>query len=126
VGPVALDASFLIGFLDPADAHHPRAVEELRKFKNVSLSMVASAYGETMVRPLAKGYGEEVDAFLDSMGVEIMPLDRALAHRVAALRNEYPTLALPDAAVLAAARLRDAELLTFDERLRRLGMSAQS
>lgn len=126
MGPVALDASFLIGFLDPADTHHRRAVEELRKSENAPLSMVASAYGETMVRPLAKGYGDEVDAFLDGMGVEILPLDRALARRVAALRNEHPWLALPDAAVLAAARLRDAELLTFDERLRRLGISAQS
>jgi len=126
VGPVALDTSFLIGFLDPADAHHRRAVKELRKSENAPLSVVASAYAETMVRPLADGYGEEIDSFLDSFGVEIVDLDRALARRIAALRSEHPSLPLPDAAVVAAACQREAELLTFDERLRRLWLSAQS
>ena len=120
MGTVALDASVLIGFLDPADVHHQRAVTELRRCENEILSMSASAYAETMVRPLANGHGDEVDAFLDRLDVEIIPLDRILARRVAALRTEHPSLPLPDAAVVAAARLREAELLTFDERLRRL------
>lgn len=82
--------------------------------------MAASAYGETLVRPLASGYEDLVDAFIDSFGVEIVPIDRSLARRVAAIRAAHPTLQLPDAAVVAAAQLRDAQLLTFDERLRQL------
>ena len=120
MGPVALDASVAIGFLDPADAHHQRATEALRECREASLSMVASAYGETLVKPLANGYGDVVDEFVNSLGVEIIPIDRLLARRVAAIRAEHPTLLLPDAAVFAAAQLRGARLLTFDERLRQL------
>jgi hypothetical protein len=59
----------VIGFLDPADAHHRRAVDE----------------------------------FVDGIGIEIVPLDRSLARRVA--------------------QLRGARLLTFDERLRSVAQS---
>lgn len=80
-----------------------------------------------MVKPLARGYGAEVDEFLDRMGVEIVPIDRAVARRVAALRSEHPTLRSPDLTVIAAAQLREAQLLTFDARLARFaGEGAQS
>lgn len=85
--------------------------------------MVASAYGETLVKPLANGHGDDVDEFVDGIGIEIVPLDRPLAKRVAELRVEHPTLRLPDAAVVAAAQLRGARLLTFDERLRSVAQS---
>lgn len=85
--------------------------------------MVASAYGESLVKPLANGYGDDVDEFLDGIGIEIVPLDRPLAKRVAELRGEHPALQLPDAAVVAAAQLRGARLLTFDERLRSVAQS---
>jgi predicted nucleic acid-binding protein len=127
VGPVALDACVLIGFFDPGDAHHQRAVEAFRIHRRAAISIAASAYGETMVKPLARGYGAEVDEFLDRMGVEIVPIDRAVARRVAALRSEHPTLRSPDLTVIAAAQLREAQLLTFDARLARFaGEGAQS
>jgi predicted nucleic acid-binding protein len=85
--------------------------------------MVASAYGESLVKPFANGYGDEVDEFVDGIGIEIIPLDRPLARRVAELRGEHPALQLPDAAVVAAAQLRGARLLTFDERLRSVAQS---
>nr|MBA3299470.1 PIN domain-containing protein [Thermoleophilaceae bacterium] len=44
---------------------------------------------------------------------------RAIARAAAALRACHGTLRLGDALVLAVARERDAELLTFDARLRR-------
>jgi predicted nucleic acid-binding protein len=85
--------------------------------------MVASAYGETLVKPLANGLGGDVDEFIEGLGIEIVPLDRPLARRVAELRGGHPALQLPDAAVVAAAQLRGARLLTFDERLRSLTQS---
>jgi predicted nucleic acid-binding protein len=117
VGPVALDASVAIGFLESTDVHHERAVEELRRCEGAPLSMAASAYSEVLVRPLAKGYGDIVDAFVEALRIEIAPIDREIARRAAELRSEHGRLRLPDALVLASARALGARLLTFDERL---------
>lgn len=120
MGAVALDASVAIGFLEPADAHHDRAVSELRARAGAGLIMAASAYSETLIRPLAKGLGDRVDAFVDGLRIEIVPADRGIARRAAELRAADAALRLPDALVVATAQLRDAELLTFDQRLRQL------
>jgi predicted nucleic acid-binding protein len=119
VGAVALDASVAIGFLNPADVHHERAVSSLRELDQAALLMPASAYSETLVRPVASGLADQVERFVDGLRVEIVPLDRAIARRAAELRAEHSALRLPDALVLATARVREAELLTFDDRLLR-------
>jgi predicted nucleic acid-binding protein len=119
VGAVALDASVAIGFLDPADAHHDRAVSSLRELDRSSLMMPASAYSETLVRPLSMGHADRVEQFVDALRIEVVPLDRAIARRAAELRAEQGALRLPDALVLASAQLREARLLTFDDRLSR-------
>ena len=120
MGPVDLDASVAIGFLEQADAHHDRAVDALRECDGAPLSMAASAYSETLVRPLATGHGDKVEAFVDGLGVEIVPVDREIARRAAELRSAHEALRLPDALVLATAQLRGARLLTFDGRLSQL------
>ncbi|HET6999644.1 MAG TPA: PIN domain-containing protein [Solirubrobacterales bacterium] len=120
MGALALDASVAIGFLEPTDAHHDRAVSELRRRSDAQLIMAASAYSETLVRPLALGLGDRVEAFVDGLRIEIVPADREIARTAAQLRAANGGLRLPDALVVATAQLRDAELLTFDERLRQL------
>lgn len=117
MGAVTLDASAAIGFLDPSDAHHERAVSSVRELDRSELIMPASAYSETLVRPLADGNAEAVERFVDGLQIEIVSLDRALARRAAALRAEHGSLRLPDAIVLATAQAREADLLTFDDRL---------
>jgi predicted nucleic acid-binding protein len=120
VGAVTLDASVAIGFLDPGDIHHERAVSTLRELDRSRLLFPASAYSETLVWPLAVGLADRVDDFIDGLRVEVVPLDRGIAHRAAELRVEHDALRLPDALVLATARLREARLLSFDDRLCRL------
>jgi len=120
VGEVALDASVAIGFLDPADAHHERAVAALRELDRVDLTMSASAYSETLVRPLALGHADAVEDFVAGLQIAIVPLDRRIARRAAELRAEHENLRLPDAMALATAEIRDARLLTFDDSLARL------
>jgi predicted nucleic acid-binding protein len=120
VGAVALDASVAISFLELTDAHHDRAVSLLRDCRGESLIMPASAYSETLVRPLARGLEDRVEAFVDGLEVEIVAADREIARRAAELRASTEALRLPDALVLATARLRGARLLTFDERLGQL------
>ena len=120
MGPVALDASIAVAFLDPLDVHHERAVSALRECDGSALSMSASAYSETLVRPLADGHGAGVDEFVDGLGIEIVPVDRGIARRAAELRAEHADLRLPDATIAAAAELLGARLLTFDQRLAQL------
>lgn len=110
----------MIGFLEPTDANHERAVAALRERGRDSFILPASAYSETLVRPLAIGAAEHVETFVERLQVSVVPADREVAWLAAKLRCGDSGLRLPDALVLATARLRSARLLSFDERLVRL------
>ena len=119
---VALDADIVIAFLDPGDDQHATAVAELRPrlASGDELLVGATVYTETIVRPLQQGTDATVDQFLDSAGIAVVPIDRAIARRAAALRAEHPSLRLPDAMSLATAVATDSTLLTLDKKLRQL------
>jgi predicted nucleic acid-binding protein len=123
VGAVALDACVAIAFLDPADRHHERAKAVLREHDRSSLVMAASAHSETLARPLAAGLGDVVEDFVDGLRIEIVAADRELGRSAAQLRAAHSALRLPDALMLATARARGADLLTFDAPLARLAGS---
>jgi predicted nucleic acid-binding protein len=122
VGRVALDADVVIAFLDAGDDQHERAVELLRPRLQAAAEIVvgASVYAEVMVRPLARGVGEKVDEFIDAIGATVVAIHRDLARRAASLRARHPSLRMPDALSLATSLMTGAELLTFDQRLRRV------
>ncbi len=122
MGAVAIDADVLIGFLDPSDAHHDRAVSELRPriTDGDRLVISASVYAEVLVRPLLAGTDATVDDFLDSVRAEVVPVDRSIARQAAQLRARHNTLRLPDAFSLATALISGVELLTLDDGLRRV------
>lgn len=127
MGRVALDADVVIAFLDAADDQHERAVEALRPWLGGVGEIVlgASVYAEVMVRPLQRGSEAKVDEFLDAIGARVVAADRALARLAADLRARHRSLRLPDALSLATAILLDAELLTLDQRLRRVARGEQ-
>ncbi|GAC1319849.1 MAG: hypothetical protein NVSMB22_03530 [Chloroflexota bacterium] len=122
MGTVAFDASVLIGFLDPADAHHSRAVEAIRPWLGAghTLLISASVYAEILLQPLRAGLADTVDAFIDEIGMRITPVDRSIARHAAVLRAQHTSLRLPDAFVLATAMAHNATLLTFNERIERI------
>jgi predicted nucleic acid-binding protein len=122
VGALALDASAAIALFTATDPHHERARIELDAAldRDDQLTMAASAYSEIMVHALREERGELIDRFVDRLRIEIVPADRQIGRRAAALRAAHHKLRLPDALVVATARLRDARLLTFDERLLQL------
>ena len=122
MGSVALDANVVVGLIDARDAHHERAVAELKAAaaRGDELVMASSAYAEAIVEPLRADEGELVDGFVDASRIAIIPIDRAIARAAAVLRAHHSSLRLGDALVLAVARESGADLLTFDTRLRRI------
>ncbi len=84
------------------------------------LLLGASVYAEVMVRPLERGSGDKVDEFLFAAKVTVVEVNRAVARSAAQLRAQHRSLRLGDALSLATALSAGAELLTFDQRLRRV------
>lgn len=117
---IVLDASVVIAHLDPADAHHERATALLLEHADDDLRLPASAYAETVVDPARSGRLDEVRDAIDSLGLRIEPIDKAIADRAASLRARRRALRLPDALVLACGEVLDADtIVTADRRWRR-------
>ncbi len=85
----------------------------------------ASVYAEVMVRPLKQGADAKVDEFLDATSIRVIAVDRQLARRAAQLRARHRSLRLGDALSLATALRHDAQLVTLDQRLRRVAAREQ-
>lgn len=122
---VAIDADVVIGFLDAGDDQHERAVAALRDHLDADAQLIvaASVYAEVLVRPMQRGLTDVVDEFLAATGIDVISLDRSAARLAAQLRARHRSLRLPDALALAVALAADADLLTFDERLRRVAVA---
>lgn len=114
---VVLDASIVVGALEPRDAHHARIVATLKGRRADELVLPASAYAESLVGPLRRGpvATARVDELLARLGARIHPLDVLTARRAAELRAARRSLGLPDALVLATGDVLGADvILTAD------------
>lgn len=120
-----LDASVLIAFLDNDDDLHERAVALLKDHAASDLVIGELTLAEVLVGPVRRGVEDPVLAAVRDLGIEVVPqadaekrspVDTALA--LARLRRETG-LKMPDCCVLLIAGQRQAEVLTFDERLAR-------
>jgi predicted nucleic acid-binding protein len=122
VGALILDASVLIGLLDTADAHHEAAVDDVEAadLRGDDLVTPASAYSEALVAFARAGRVADAREAIAAMGIVVTPLTAAIGEHAAQLRAAHERLRLPDAIVLATARVLDAELLTYDDRLARV------
>lgn len=118
----------MIAFLDPGDDQHTAAVAALRSrlAAGDELLVAATVYAETIIRPLQQGTDATVDQFLDAAGIAVIPIDRTIARRAAALRAEHPSLRLPDAMSLATAVVTDSTLLTLDRKLQKSRGASQA
>lgn len=127
MGALALDASVVIGLLEAGDAHHARAVHELRRSgeRQDRLLLAASAYEEALVGPMKQGCEAIVDGFIRDSRTEVVAIGAEIARCAARLRAKHRSLRLGDALVLACAELHGAELLTFDERLVRIARESR-
>jgi predicted nucleic acid-binding protein len=113
-------ADVLIAYLSRDDVHHGAAVEAVRRALAPGTRRLISGvtYAEILIGPLrcegAAGVAA-VDWMLDDLGIEAIPVDRALAGRTSVTRVQTG-LELPDAYSLATAlaarrrRARDVRL----------------
>jgi predicted nucleic acid-binding protein len=113
---IAVDASVLIAYLDPADAHHAAAVDLLAEATPPLLVHPLTA-AEVLVAPLRRAMADDVWATLTAIGVEVddAPLD---PWQLAELRVGTG-LKMPDCCVLATAATHRCPVATFDDRLAR-------
>lgn len=110
---VVLDASVIIGFLDPEDTLHEACVTALSEHHQDDLRISASVYAEILVAPYRTG-AEAVTAlesFLSDLGVKVEPIGAPIARAAAELRSACKGLRLPDALVLATADELDADVV---------------
>ena len=113
---IVVDASVLMAFLDPLDAHH-RAAIALLEAATPPLLVHPITAAEVLVAPVRLGVADDVWADLVAIGVTIddRPID---PWQLARLRAETGHK-MPDCCVLATALTRNATVATFDDRLGR-------
>ncbi|MFT3852554.1 MAG: PIN domain-containing protein [Ilumatobacteraceae bacterium] len=111
---IVVDASALIAFLDPDDAHHTSAVDALAA-ATPPLIVHRITAAEVLVGPTRRGTVDAVWRDLVAIGVELDD-DVIDPHALAALRVESGCK-LPDCCVIAVARARGCDVVTFDARL---------
>jgi predicted nucleic acid-binding protein len=127
VAALILDASVVIALLDTADAHHTRAVDDAEAADAAGrrLLIPASAYSDALVAFARVDRIHDAREALAAMGITVAPLTETMAEHAAELRARHRRLRLPDAIVVACARVLDGELLTYDQRLTQLQANAQ-
>jgi predicted nucleic acid-binding protein len=120
VALIVVDASIVIGHLDPADALHVQASAYLAGHLEDDLRLPASAYAEVLVDPARRGRIPDIREALRAVGFRVEPITAAIAEHAASLRARSRTLPFSDALVLGTGVVLDAdEVATVDRRWRR-------
>ncbi len=128
MGLVVLDASVVIGFFDPSDAHHAGAVSGIASHRADEMVIPASAYAEILVGPCRSGARalEKIHGFLESAAIRVHPIDAEIAKQAGKLRAKHSTIKLPDALVLATGLNLSADvILTADKNWRKIVRGVQ-
>lgn len=121
---IVLDATVLIGHLDPEDAHHRRATELLAGIDiDETLGASVLTLAEAMVGPARAGeqHLRIAQHALRRLEVEEIGWGDNAAVRLARLRATT-RLKMPDCCVLAAAERTGTGIATFDKALARAAL----
>jgi predicted nucleic acid-binding protein len=121
MGSVVVDASVVLGLLDPSDAHHASATRAFRKARanGDEIILPASALAEVLVGASRMGAHaiRTTEAFVDTIVDEVHSIDRSVARSAAIYRAAHKSIRLPDAFVLAVGATLNADsVLTADTR----------
>ncbi len=121
---VFLDTTPLIYFLDEDESFGEKTRAIFEEIVSNGKQMVSSSVTcvEYMVYPYKTGNHEKIKAFnefIEDVGVRMLSIDVAIAHKAAQIRAEYPDFKTMDALQLAAAIQSGCDLfLTNDKQLR--------
>lgn len=113
---IVLDASVLIGHLDPCDTHHAAATALLSDASGEEFAASPVSLAEVLVAPARSGRLDLAVAALAQLQVITVELPSDAPTRLALLRAGTG-LKLPDCCVLLAAETADADVATFDKQL---------
>src|SRR2546425_11355404 len=121
MGSVVVDASVILGVLDPEDSHHASATRALKRARanGDDIILPASALAEVLVGASRLGAGavRTTEAFVDTIVDQVHSIDRSVARSAAAYRSAHKSIRLPDAFVLAVGATLNADtVLTADTR----------
>jgi predicted nucleic acid-binding protein len=120
VSVCVLDTDVVVAALDRADAHHRAAARAFGLWtgEGVELLLCTVNYAEALVRPAEedRAMRAAVDAIV-SLGIRLEAPDAPLARSAA--RRRALGISLADGFALATAERADADLATFDKRVRR-------
>lgn len=124
MGVVVFDSDVLIGFLNVDDAHHKKAVEQVRAslVPGTRRLLCAVNYAEILIGPLRAGRQERVKQMLMHFTIETVQVDGELAEQAAIVRARTG-LKLPDAFALATVTharrggSTDVSLASFDTKV---------
>ena len=116
-GLTVIDASVLIAYFTPGDAHNDAAVELLEAADSLAASTITIA--EILVGAVRGGRVAQRLAALTDIELSEIPIGQGDARVLAELRAETK-LRMPDCCVLHAAMVSGADsIATFDEALRK-------
>lgn len=113
---IVLDASVLIGVLNPRDAHHRAAIALLEDVSHELWTASVLTVAEVLVRPARSGRENAAADAITELGVEVLPFPASDAVGLARVRARF-ALKMPDAVVLHAALKAGGALATFDDAL---------
>ncbi|MFI6458080.1 type II toxin-antitoxin system VapC family toxin [Streptosporangium amethystogenes] len=118
---VMLDTNVIAGLLDPGDALHGHARDAVRRWEDKAASFAISVitWSELRVGAVRKGAVAEkmLEAFRAAVIDRIVEVDETTAESAALLRAADLTIRVPDALIIATARVVGSDaLLTADRK----------
>lgn len=113
---VVLDASALIALVSSKESHHLWALDMFRDTAAFELQMSSLTQAEAMVHPAREGEVEKFETMIQSLGIEITPIELGDSSSLAKLRVKS-SLKMPDVAVLNQALKVNGTVATTDKKL---------
>lgn len=123
MGPIVLDSSVMIAWLNPGDPHHQQVTARLLELESEGNRFAVSAVGYAeLMSNRSKRWRDSMREVVSALGPDgVIAVDREIAEQAGALRARRPSLRTPDALIAATAAVKGSgALLTADRAMARV------